>query len=210
MLKKIDKYLNDISSKEKFYVYALTSVGVIFIVFYFIDPIVKQYQKEQLAQIDEVKYQISEKKSFLKFNTSVEIALFEQRLNKVENAVLGNKRYEGFVAYSLENLENIIYNREVWGKFLVDISAEAKEQNITITNITSKFLSSNREFTQVLNIKLEYLGNFVNNILFIDFLEKHNLIVDINEIFVLKQKDHNIETGLLKTSLNMVIWGLPQ
>jgi len=204
MLKKLDNYLNSISKKEKVYLYLMTVLVILFSVFYFIKPNTEKIKNQEIELKNSYISDINQKRNFLKFNDEFELQIFEKKIDGIENKISEYKKSSSYVSYSLENLDNIIHNLQTWGKFLSDISIQAEELNITILELTNRLISQKEQFGKVLEVELKYQSNFIDTVIFINFLEQNGLIVDINYLSIIE----NQELNLIQSDIKVTVWGI--
>ena len=117
----------------------------------------------------------------------------------LERTVLTN----AYVDEKLKELSYLLFNDENWAKFLNSITQLAKQYAIDIKVIENKINEpSIQKIEQILNLKVNFNGNFHNTMKFINAIEESELVVDIYD-FNCTASHKNIEG-----QLNIAVWGM--
>ncbi len=117
----------------------------------------------------------------------------------LERTVLTNAYVDG----KLKELSYLLFNDENWAKFLNSITQLAKNYSIDIKVIENKINEpSIQKIEQILNLKVNFQGNFYNTMKFMNAIEESELVVDIY--------DFNCTAGTknLEGQLNIAVWGM--
>jgi len=122
----------------------------------------------------------------------------EKAKRSLEETTLAN----AYIDTKLKELSYLLFNDENWANFLDSITQLAKDNHVSIKVIENKINEpSIQKIEQILNLKVDFAGNFANTMKFINAIEESELVVDIYELKCEGQK--NIEGHL-----NIAVWGM--
>jgi len=109
-----------------------------------------------------------------------------------------------FIQSSLDALNDLMFNKESWSKFLNSITRQAKEQEVKIDYIENEYVDNNGSFGHILQISVGCTGPYKNIVKFFNKLEKNVLVTDIYSSNIhLNEKQTNI-----RADLNISVWGI--
>lgn len=107
-----------------------------------------------------------------------------------------------YVDEKLKELSYLLFNDENWARFLNSVTQLAQKYAVNIKVIENKINEpSIQKIEQILNLKVEFNGSFVNSMKFINAIEESELVVDIYELSFKGVK--NIEG-----QVNIAVWGM--
>jgi len=107
-----------------------------------------------------------------------------------------------YIDTKLKELSYLLFNDENWANFLHSITKLAQAHHVAIRVIENKINEpSIQKIEQILNLKVDFNGNFADTMKFINAIEESELVVDIYELKCEGQK--NIEGHL-----NIAVWGM--
>lgn len=201
LLDKIDNYYAQKSTKDRIYSYIMAVVGLGFLIYISTyEATAKIYSKAEKERSRIVKA-IKADRSYLKNYTQDDVAFFIQRNKLLKLKFAQTKDITSYIEHKIEELSPLIYNETAWGKFIDSISDTARVNNIHLHKLSNLFVIKKDKFGHVLDLELEFSGNFHNTLRFINTLEKTPLVVDIHDIKM--NAEHN-----LVSKLKLAVWGI--
>ncbi|SFV75690.1 hypothetical protein MNB_SM-3-1126 [hydrothermal vent metagenome] len=156
-----------------------------------------QKQRELMA----LSKRVDSDKKYLKNNPPLKVVQLMQEIKKTEKKIIKLKDNNEYIRYKIKTISSLMYDKQAWGKYLLSISVYANENNIKIIDFTNKMVKNTKEFGHILDISLQFSGNYLHTLNFINSLEQSNLVVDIHD-FDMKATDN------LYTDLNISVWGI--
>lgn len=204
---KIDNYLNTKKSSETSVIFLMIFIFIGFISYSYIFPITKNILKLAIKSDKTMKSKVRQEILYLRsvtrngderFAIKKIMAEVKQKNILLEDTTFTNN----YVDNKLKELSYLLYNDENWAKFLDSITFIAKKYNVHLNLIKNTFKEPNlQKIEQVLNININYYGNFANIMKFINALEESELVVDIYDI-----KLKSLDT--IHGTLDIAVWGM--
>jgi hypothetical protein len=226
-LKQLDNYLSSISLREKVYLYIMVVVGLMAVSYYTLFASSEKRLQDALRSENELKSKISEYRSYLMFHDEHETILLRRSVEEAEKEVDSFRSSVDYLNYQLQDLSDIVYNREAWSEFLDNITDIAKKSGVELSQLRNTPVDTRKIFDEVLQVEIYFKANFINTILFIDQLECSDLIVDVKAIETVRESgvetvkipDRRYRLGyrtervsseeeLLTSSIKLSIWGV--
>jgi uncharacterized membrane protein YgaE (UPF0421/DUF939 family) len=126
-----------------------------------------------------------------------EIKTLKKKINTTHNEIT-------FIQSSLDDLNDLMFNKESWSKFLNSITRQAEEQEVKIDYIENEYVDNNGSFGHILQISVGCNGPYKNIVKFFNKLEKNVLVTDIygSDIHL------NEEQTTVIADLNISVWGI--
>ncbi len=204
---KIDNYLSNKKSSEVSLLFFILFVFIGFIVYSYVYPSTdKSLKNVKRASLDMDKKVAAEEayyrsvaingdKDFFIKKMKGEISSAKDMLEKTTFA-------NDYVDNKLKELSYLLFNDKNWANFLDSIAFIAKKHKININTISNTFTEPNlQKIEQVLNVSIDFSGDFQNVMKFINTLEESQLVVDVNEMDIKS-------TDTINTKINIAVWGM--
>lgn len=204
---KIDNFLQGKKNSELSLIFFMLFVFIGFLSYSYIFPITDKTMKQTVRNSKEIEKKLQDEKSYLLSvsQDNDEDFFIKKVKNDIEKSkvVLEKTAYtNAYVDGKLKKLSYLLFNDENWARFLNSITQLAQKYNVTITVIENKINApSLQKIEQILNLKVEFSGNFANTMKFINAIEESDLVVDIYELNCVGQK--NIEG-----QVTIAVWGM--
>ncbi|MDD3342514.1 MAG: hypothetical protein PHR87_02945 [Sulfurospirillaceae bacterium] len=207
LLDKIDQFLDGKKSSELTLIFLLLFLFVGYISYSYVYPISDKMLKQTMRNTNAITKNLQNEVSY--FNSvskdGDEHFFLKQVKNDIENSkvFLEKTTYtNAYVDNKLKELSYLLFNDENWAKFLNSITQLAQKYSVNIMVIENKINEpSIQKIEQILNLKVDFNGQFPNIMKFINAIEESELVVDIYDINCIGQQ--NI-TG----QINIAVWGM--
>ena len=201
LLDKIDAYYLDKSTKDRIYSYIMAGFGLGFLVYITsYDVTAKMYTQADKERSKIVKAMKADKLYLRNFNQDdVNFAIQQNNLLRLKFAKI--KDMTKYIEHKVKELSPLIYNETAWGNFIDSISDIAQSNRIHLSKLTNLFVEKQDTFGHVLDLELEFSGNFHDTLRFINTLEKTPLVVDIHDMEI------NAAENLV-SRLKIAVWGI--
>lgn len=205
---RIDTFFLGKKKSETSLILLMVFVCLAFVAFDSLSPITDKKLKQTTRLTQEMNAKLVQEKSYYNSVTrdNNETFLIEKVQHDIdaskillERTVLTNAYVDG----KLKELSYLLFNDENWAKFLNSITQLAKNYSIDIKVIENKINEpSIQKIEQILNLKVNFQGNFYNTMKFMNAIEESELVVDIY--------DFNCTAGSknLEGQLNIAVWGM--
>lgn len=205
---RIDTFFLGKKKSETSLIFLMVFVCLAFVAFDSLSPITDKKLKQTTRLTQEMNAKLVQEKSYYNSVTrdNNETFLIEKVQHDIgaskvllERTVLTNAYVDG----KLKELSYLLFNDENWAKFLNSITQLAKNYSIDIKVIENKINEpSIQKIEQILNLKVNFQGNFYNTMKFMNAIEESELVVDIY--------DFNCTAGTknLEGQLNIAVWGM--
>lgn len=209
---KLDVYLEGKSANEvqmyNIFVFAL----IAFLIWYLFVPDAEAYYEEEQARNDKVISDLTQENNYLisvscprtlEGDRQCKVNDKKRELNIAKNELQDIKEYNNHFSNKLYELSTLTYNTENWAKFLDSLTSIANENNVKIKVITStpKVILV-KDVAPVLDIGVQFAGQFNKVLSFLNSIEESKLVVDINKIDL-----NSTSTGIFG-DINIAIWGI--
>lgn len=201
LLDNIDAYYEDKSTKDRIYSYIMAGFGLAFLIYITsYDVTEKMYAKAEKQRSRIVKA-IKADKLYLRNNTQDDVSFIINQNNLLKQEFSQIKDVTSYIEHKIEELSPLIYNETAWGNFIDSISDIAKKNKIHIHTLKNLFVQKKDTFGHVLDLELEFSGDFHNTLRFINALEKTPLVVDIHDMQIKANRN-------LVSRLKIAVWGI--
>ncbi len=204
---KIDNSLSQKKESEISLIILIIFVFFGFISYSYIYPITDKTLKHTKSNLKSMNKKVQNEKTYLRSVTRNGDSKFyiKKAKNEIEGAkiLLEKTKYvNSYVDNKLKNLSYLLFNNQNWAKFLDYVTFIAKKNHVKIKIIENKINKPNlQKIEQILNLKVEFNGNFRNIMKFINSIEESKLVVDIYEMDL---KGANGVDGYI----NIAVWGM--
>ncbi|PHS57029.1 MAG: hypothetical protein COB17_07370 [Sulfurimonas sp.] len=200
-LQKIDLSLNSKTKKDVYMIYIMLFMGIFsFSYLVFWDTSLQNFNKMN-KQISSIEAKLFTDNIYLKNNTEAKISILEKKIKKVQMDLAIIKDKNSYIKNKVETISSLLYNEKTWGSYINSISQNAKKYNIKILTFTNEIAISHKSFGHMLDINLNFTGNYINTLSFINSLEQSELVVDLHALNIQAQDK-------LNTDLNISVWGI--
>lgn len=207
IFEKIDASLSNKKESELSLVFLMIFVFIGFISYEYLFPITQKMLKKTKTNLISMNKKVQSEKSYLRSVTRNGDEKFY--IKKIKNDIEGAKimlekvKYtNSYVDNKLKDLSYLLFNNENWAKFLDSIALIAAKNHVKIKIIENKINKpSLQKIEQILNLKVEFNGNFNNVMKFINSIEESRLVVDIHEMKL------EGATGI-DGFINIGVWGM--
>ena len=201
LLDKIDAYYEDKSTKDRVYSYIMAVFGLGFLIYITTYDLTEEMYVKADKQRSHIVKAIKADKVYLRNNTQddVSFAIKQNQLLKLQFSK--TKDVTSYIEHKIEELSPLIYNETAWGNFIDSISDTANANRIHLHKLSNLFVDKKDKFGHVLDLELEFSGDFHNTLRFINSLEKTPLVVDIHDMQI------NANENLV-SRLKIAVWGI--
>ena len=206
---KIDLFFLNKKQTEVTLIFFLIFLSVAFVTYSYLSPITEAKFKQTMFNYDDIEKKLISEKSYYNLVTrdgideNYEInrqkAAIENAKIILEKTVVAND----YVDEKLKQLSYLLFNNKDWANFLDSITQLAQKYSIQIKVIASKINEpSIQKIEQILNLNVQFNGDFYNTMKFINAIEESKLVVDIYEFNCSAGKKN------LECTLNIAVWGM--
>lgn len=208
MFDRIDAFFLGKKSSEILLIFVMVFACLAFLVFDALSPITDKKLKQTTRLTQEMNAKLIEERRYYNSVTreNNETFMIQSVQAEIDSSKLLLERTittNAYVDEKLKELSYLLFNDENWAKFLNSITQLAKNYSIDIKVIENKINEpSIQKIEQILNLKVNFHGNFYNTMKFINAIEESELVVDIY--------DFNCTAGSksLEGQLNIAVWGM--
>lgn len=204
---KIDGFFQGKKGSEISLIFLMLFLFVGFLSYSYIFPITDIMLKQTMKNSQDMERKLLDTKSYLASvsRDSDNSFLIKKVKNDIDNTkvVLEKTTFtNAYVDEKLKELSYLLFNDENWARFLNSVTQLAQKYAVNIKVIENKINEpSIQKIEQILNLKVEFNGSFVNSMKFINAIEESELVVDIYELSFKGVK--NIEG-----QVNIAVWGM--
>ncbi len=204
---RIDAFFYGKKSSEVSLLFLIVFVFIAFISYSYIFPVTDKMLKQTTRLSKEMEKKLFDENAYLKSvskdgDEEFFIKKVKQDIEKAKRSLEETTLANAYIDTKLKELSYLLFNDENWANFLDSITQLAKDNHVSIKVIENKINEpSIQKIEQILNLKVDFAGNFANTMKFINAIEESELVVDIYELKCEGQK--NIEGHL-----NIAVWGM--
>ncbi|MDY0264390.1 MAG: hypothetical protein RBR12_04325 [Sulfurospirillum cavolei] len=204
---KIDAFFDGKKKNETYLIFLMLASVVGFIVYSYLFPITESMLKQSLRTAQETEKKLKDEQSYLASvskdgNENFLIAKIKSDIEHSKILLEKATYTNAYVDTKLKELSYLLFNDENWAKFLNSITQLAQKYAVRIKVIENKINEpSLQKIEQILSLKVDFNGPFVNTMKFMNAIEESELVVDIYELNCTGKK--NIEG-----QLNIAVWGM--
>jgi len=209
ILNSLDEFFEPKSQNEKW-----MTIGMIFVVIgYIAYSLFLPYAEEKYNESDREKKKLQKSiithKEYLKTITingdrNFYIKKYDRDIKVLKKKITGANDDISFIASNLEELSDLMFNKENWSKFLNSITQQAKKQSVNINYIENNYVDNNGSFGHVLQIAVGCDGAYKNIAKFINQLEKSVLVTDVYGSHIYLDKNNTTTAA----DINISVWGI--
>ncbi len=209
LLNSLDEFFEPKSDNEKW-----MTIGMIFVVIgYMSYSLFLPYAEDRYNASDREKKKLQKSiithKEYLNSITingdrEFYIKKYDRDIKVLKKKIAGANEDISFISSSLEELSDLMFNKENWSKFLNSVAEQAKKQSVNINYIENNYVDNNGSFGHVLQIAVGCDGSYKNITKFVNQLEKNVLVTDIYGTHI--YLDQNNTTTV--ADINISVWGI--
>ncbi|MDQ7068170.1 MAG: type 4a pilus biogenesis protein PilO [Sulfurimonas sp.] len=138
---------------------------------------------------------------YLQANPESKIVQLDKEILITNKKMLAHKDNNAYIKSKIETISSLIYDERTWGEYLDSISKNAQKYHVKIKAFSNTYAQTNSAFGHILDISISATANYKNTFLFINSLEKSELVVDIHDFNIKAQNS-------LNSDLNISVWGI--
>jgi hypothetical protein len=209
ILNSLDEFFETKSDNEKW-----MTIGMIFVVIgYLAYSLFLPYAEDRYNASDREKKKLQKSiithKEYLKSITingdrEFYIKKYDRDIKVLKKKIVNANNDISFISSSLEELSDLMFNKENWSKFLNSIAQQAKKQSVNINYIENQYVDNNGSFGHVLQIAVGCDGSYKNIAKFVNQLEKNVLVTDIYGTHIYLDKNSTTTAA----DINISVWGI--
>ena len=206
ILEKIEDYFEH-KKKSEFYIIVLGTVFVIGMFSYnVLIPETEDILKRDLQTQNRLKAQLTEQENYLKSITvngdnRYKIKKLQKEIKNLKTTLKNIRELNEYSDYQIQTLSELLFNEKNWAKFLDSIAKKANDNGVDIDTISNIFIQNQENFGHVLEIGIECEGDYQDVIAFMNNIEESELVVDVYEIILEKEKK-------IKANFKVSVWGI--
>ena len=205
---RIDHFFINKKKSETLLIFLLAFVFVGFISYSYVFPMTDSKLKQTTRISEDINKKLLDEKNYLASvsRDGNENYMIEKTKQDIEKSkVLFEKTHlaNGYVDEKLKQLSYLLFNNKDWANFLNTITQLAQKYAIHIKVIDNKVNEPNiQKIEQILNLKIEFNGDFYNTMKFVNSIEESELVVDIYDFNCTATKKN------LEGIMNIAVWGM--
>lgn len=207
---RIDNFFINKKKSETSLIFLLFFLAISFLTYSYLSPISETRLKTTTFTHEDITKKLTSEKSYYDSTTrdgtdeNYEINLKKQEIENakalLEKTIIANN----YVDEKLKQLSYLLFNNKDWANFLDSVTLLAQKYSIQIKVIASKVNEpSIQKIEQILNLKVQFNGDFYNTMKFINAIEESQLVVDIYDLNCSTRKKNSLEG-----TLNIAVWGM--
>lgn len=207
LLDKLDGYFASKKQSEVTIMFVLVAAIIVFVVYYYVFPMADDYANENRSKLTSITAELNKEKAYMASvssgtNDQFKIQKMQQEIKNTKLVLEKATNTNAYVDGKLKELSYLLFNEQNWAKFLDELALLADQYNIKITKIENSFYEPTKQkIEQVLNVTLQVDGNFKNIVKLINSVEENQLVVDIHELNITKEKN-------LEGTMKIAVWGM--
>ena len=200
---QIDDFFNTKKPSEATMYLAVIGFGIAYLVYQFVYLETDKSLKNTQSEIVSVKQKINTEKNYLSAN-SVALLNSKKVAFKNKKVAFDDAIYKmSYVDNTLTELSYLLFDDDSWANFVDNISYLAKKYHVNIDEIGNKFYTPTfQKITHVVEVDVKSNANMKNMLKFLNAIEESQLVVDINNIQMIKPKK-NVEA-----TFKIAVWGM--
>jgi len=200
---QIDDFFHSKKPSEASMYLAVIGLGIAYVVYQFVYLETDKSLVNTQNEIVSVKQKINTEKNYLNNNS---VALLNKKKTDLQNKKIAfdNTIYKmSYVDNTLTELSYLLFDDNAWANFVDNISYLAKKYHVNIDEIGNKFYTPTfNEITHVVEVDVKSNAKMKNMIKFLNAIEESQLVVDVNDIQMIKPKE-NVEA-----TFKIAVWGM--
>jgi hypothetical protein len=209
LLNNLDEFFKEKSDNEKWML-----IGMVFVVIGYLSystflPYAEEQFNDSTRTKERLQKSIASHQQYLRGITQngdrdFYVKKYNKDIDKLKKNINNAHDEITFIQSGLDELNELMFNKESWSKFLNSITRQAKEQEVKIDYIENTYVDNDGSFGHILQISLGCNGPYKNIVKFFNKLEKNVLVTDIYESHIYLSEDKTNVLGEIKIS----VWGI--
>lgn len=206
ILEKIDNYFEE-KKESDFY---LTIFGIVFAIGFLsynvLIPTTEEMLKRDLERQKRLEKKLIEHKNYLRSVTvngdnRYLIKRLKKEISEFKKDIKNIRNLNQYSDYQIKTLSKLLFNEKSWSKFLYSIAEKASNYGVDIFSISNSYIKNSEDFGHILEIEIECAGSYKGVLEFINSIEESELVVDIYDISLEKEK-------YIKSNFKVSVWGI--
>ncbi len=203
LFSQIDAFFAQKKSSEVSMFYLIAALLIAYVVYQFVYFQTDQQLKSTQNQIVQIKQKVNAERNYLAQNTPQRLAQLQHLVKKKQQAFDDTLYKISYVDNTLTELSYLLFDDKNWAKFVDNISALAKKYHVEIKEIGNKFFNPTfQKITHVVVIDVVSRAKFTNLMKFINAIEESPLVIDIDQIEMMKPDDKVL------SKFKIAVWGM--
>ncbi|MDR0580100.1 MAG: hypothetical protein LBG21_05810 [Campylobacteraceae bacterium] len=207
ILDKIDNWLSAKSKNERGLVYIATCCVVLGIIYLTLFESSELYLNSKQRILNDTTSKLSNEINFINSNSQV-IPQLQIGIQNYSTSLTDIRDSNEYIDGKLKDLSYLLFNDKSWANFMDRLAFLAKEYNVNILKIENNFLDNqdlqNTKVKQVLDVEVDFIGNFHNTIKFLNAIEESQLVVDIYNSNI----SSSIRSNSIDSNIQIAVWGM--
>ena len=205
---RIDHFFTNKKKSETLLIFLLVFVFVGFISYSYVFPMTDSKLKQTTRLSEDIKKKLFDEKNYLASvskdgDENYKINNEKQSIENLKILLEKTHLANSYVDEKLKQLSYLLFNNKDWANFLNTITQLAQKYAIHIKVIDNKVNEPNvQKIEQILNLKVEFNGDFYSTMKFVNAIEESELVVDIYEFNSTAVKKN------LEGIMNIAVWGM--
>ena len=205
---RIDHFFTNKKKSETLLIFLLVFVFVGFISYSYVFPMTDSKLKQTTRISEDIKKKLFDEKNYLASvskdgDENYKINNEKQSIENLKILLEKTHLANSYVDEKLKQLSYLLFNNKDWANFLNTITQLAQKYAIHIKVIDNKVNEPNvQKIEQILNLKVEFNGDFYSTMKFVNAIEESELVVDIYEFNSTAVKKN------LEGIMNIAVWGM--
>lgn len=209
LLNSLDGFFEHKSENEKWLIIFMIFIVIGYLSYSLFLPFAEERYNETNRKKESLQKSIMTHKEYLKSITingdrKFYIKKYDKEIEDLEKKINLTNDDINFIASNLEELSDLLFNKENWSKFLNSLTKKAKVQEVNIEYIDNEYVDNNGSFGHVLQIAVGCKGSYKHIVKFMNELEKNVLVTDIYKSHL--YLDENATT--IAADINISVWGI--
>ncbi|MDR3177782.1 MAG: hypothetical protein LBT96_02240 [Campylobacteraceae bacterium] len=207
ILDKIDNWLSAKNKNERTLVYVVVFCVIIGIIYLTLFQPSELYSSSKQRMLSDTSNKLVSEINYINSNSQV-IPRLESDIVNYSTALNDIRDSNNYIDGKLKELSYLLFNDQSWANFMDRLAFLAKQYNVNILRIENNFLDTqdlqNRKVKQVLDIEVDFIGNFHNTIKFLNAIEESQLVVDIYNSTI----SSSTRSNSLDNNIQIAVWGM--
>lgn len=206
ILEKIDNYFEDKKESDFYLIIFGIAFAIGFFTYNVLIPTTEEMLNRDIKRQKALESKLTEEKNYLRSVTingdnRFLIKKLKKEISGLKRDIKNIRELNEYLDYQIKTLSKLLFNERSWSKFLYSIAEKASNYGVDIFSISNSFIQNSENFGDILEIDIECEGSYKGVIEFINSIEESELVVDIYDITLEKEK-------YIKANLKVSVWGI--
>ncbi|MDR2342552.1 MAG: hypothetical protein LBD84_05905 [Campylobacteraceae bacterium] len=207
ILDKIDNWLSAKSKNERGLVYIIACCAILGIIYLTLFESSELYLNSKQRILNDTASKLSNEINFINSNSQV-IPQLQISIQNYSTSLTDIRDSNEYIDGKLKDLSYLLFNDKSWADFMDRLAFLAKKYNVNILKIENNFLDNhdlqNTKVKQVLDVEVDFIGNFHNTMKFLNAIEESQLVVDIYNSNI----SSSIRSNSVDSNIQIAVWGM--